>query len=49
MEKRKPTANHAADCFDMVLPRHAIIYRNTKQLGMVPLVNISTAYLEIEH
>ena len=48
MEKRKPTANHAADCIDMVLPRHATIYLNTKQLGLVPLLNISTTYLEIE-
>ena len=27
MEKRKPTANDAADCIDMMLPRHATVYQ----------------------
>ena len=47
-EKRKPTANDAADCIDMVLPRHTTVYHNTKQLSMVHLLNISNTYLDIE-
>ena len=47
-DKRKPTANDAADCIDMVLSRHAIVYHNAKQLGMVHLLNISTTYLDVE-
>ena len=47
-DKRKPTANDAADCIDMVLSRHAIVYLSAKQLGMVHLLNISTTYLDVE-
>ena len=31
----------------MVFPTHATVYHNTKQLGMVHLLNISTTYLDI--
>ena len=48
MEKRRLTTNDAADCIDMALPRHATVYHNTKQLGMVHLLNISNTYLDIE-
>ena len=47
-DKRKPTANDAADCIDMVLSRHAIVYHNAKKLGMVHLLDISTTYLDVE-
>ena len=47
-EKGKPTSNDAAECIDMVLPRHATVYQNTKQLGTVHLLNISNTYLDIE-
>ena len=47
-DKRKPTANDAADRIDMVLSRHATVYHNAKQLGIVHLLNISTTYLDIE-
>ena len=32
----------------MVLLTHATVYHNTKQLGMVHLLNISTTYLDIK-
>lgn len=32
----------------MVLPRHATVYHNTKQLSMAHLLNISNTYLDIE-
>ena len=33
----------------MVLLTHSTVYHNTKQLGMVHLLNISTTSLTIEH
>ena len=32
----------------MVLLTHSTVYHNTKQLGMVHLLNISTTYLDIK-
>ena len=32
MEKRKPTANDAADCIDMMLSRHVTVKKKKKKL-----------------
>ena len=47
-EKRKPTANDAADCIDMMLPRHVTVYHNAQHLGIVHLLNRSTIDLDID-
>ena len=48
MEKRKPAANDAADCIDMMLSRHVTVYHYAQHLGIVHLFNISTIDLDIE-
>ena len=48
MEKRKPTANDAADCIDMMLSRNVTVYHYAQHLGIVHLLNRSTIDLDIE-
>ena len=48
MEKRKPTANYAVYCIDVMLLRHVTVYRDALYLGIVHLLSGSTIDLDIE-
>ena len=41
-EKRKLTANDAADCINMMHPRHGTVHHNAQHRGIVHLLNRST-------